>query len=250
MGFAMNNQSGIGLSEVLISLFLASLITTTLAQLYLSNKRQYVAAQKLLEVNFDIQWVSDLLRDSIRRSGFTPCLGIDQLKTIDRRNFKRTISGLIIEQTPEQLIQINRMSEFFTKIIDIQSPTRLIVSDGTLFKKLRPVLIADCEHAEVHQILRVDKLERGYLVILTKPLMFSYTPSVYLGEWYEEKWFIKKRDKKTALYYKLFHTEELTTLVHSLHIERKRVNEKQLITIIMGLDNNKTQQLIVAVRGS
>ena len=247
----MNNQSGIGLSEVLISLFLASLIMTTLTQMYLSNKRQYVEAQKVLGVGFDLQWISDLLSDSIRRAGFTPCLGVDQLKVMDRRNFKSTIPGLIIEQTSEQLIQINRMSESFTRVIDIQSPTRLIVSDGLLFKELRPVLIADCEHAEIHQILKVDKLEKNYLVILTKPLMFSYTPSVYMGEWFEEKWFIKQNDKqKPALYYKLFHTEEITTLIHSLRIQKKRVNEKPLITIVMGLDDNKTQQLMVAVRGS
>ncbi|MCL9682722.1 PilW family protein [Legionella maioricensis] len=246
-----NNQSGIGLSEVLISLFLASLIMTTLIQLYLSNKRQYVEAQKLLGAGLDLQWISDLLSDSIRRAGFTPCLGIEQLTTMDRRNFKSTIPGLIIEQTPEQLIQINRMSESFTRVIAIQSPTQLIISNGNLFKELRPVLIADCEHAEIHQILRVEKLERNYLVILTKPLMFSYTPFVYLGEWFEEKWFIKEKDKKkTALYYKLFHTEELSTLIRSLAIKRMRVNGKLLITIVMGLDNHKTQQLVVAVRGS
>jgi hypothetical protein len=247
----MNNQSGIGLSEVLISLFLASLIMTTLIQLYLSNKRQYIEAQKLLGVSFDLQWINDLLSDSIRRAGFTPCLGIDQLKSMDRRNFKSTIPGLIIEQNSEQLIQINRMSESFTKVIDIQSPTRLIVSDGHLFKELHPVLIADCEHAEVHQILKVGKLEKNYFVILAKPLMFSYTPSVYMGEWFEEKWFIKQNNKKKpALYYKLFHTEELTTLIHSLRIQKKLVNGKQLITIVMDLDDNKTQQLVVAVRGS
>lgn len=251
LGKRPNNQSGIGLSEVLISLFLASLIMTTLIQLYVSNKRQYIEAQKLLGVSFDLQWISDLLSDSIRRAGFTPCLGIEQLKAMDRRSFKKNIPALIIAQNPEQLIQVNRMSESFTRVIDILSPTRLIVSDGNLFKELHPVLIADCEHAEIHQILRVDKLEKSYLVILTQPLMFSYTPSVYIGEWFEEKWFIKQSDKKkTALYYKLFHTEELTPLIHSLAIKKKHINEKELITIVMGLDNNKAQQIVVAVRGS
>jgi len=110
----MTKQAGIGLSEVIISLFLASLILTLLTQLYLSNKRQYSEAQKLLETNFDLQWVSDLMSDSIRRAGFTPCLGIDQLKTIDRRNNDKTLLGLKIEQSPLQLIQVNRTRELFT----------------------------------------------------------------------------------------------------------------------------------------
>lgn len=247
----MNNQSGIGLSEVLISLFLASIILTTLTQLYLSNKRQYMEAQKLLEASFDLQWVSDLLSDSIRRAGFTPCLGIDQLKTVDRRDYNRTIPGLKIEKLPRQLIQINRMSEVFAQIIDIQSPTKLVVSNGLLFKQQRPVLIADCEHGEIHQVLRVDKLVKGYLVTLTKPMMFSYAASAYIGEWFEEQWFIKPNAKKdNTLHYKLFQTEELTSLVHSLQIKSQRIHEKQLIEIVMSLDNNKTQKIVVAVRGS
>lgn len=247
----MNSQSGIGLSEVLISLFLASIIMTTLMQLYLCNKRQYIEAQELLAANFDLQWISDLLSDSIRRAGFTPCLGIDQLDSLDRRDFKKAIPGIKVEQQPRQLIQINRMSEIFTEVIEIQTPTKLVVSNAVLLKAQRPVLISDCEHAEVHQILTVDKLVRGYLVTLTKPLMYSYEPAAYMGEWFEEKWFIKSNAKKDkTLHYKLFQTEELTPLVHSLQINRLRVHEKQLVEIVMGLENDKTHQLVVAVRGS
>lgn len=250
-GKRSNQQSGFGLSELLISLFLTTIIATVLTQFYLSNKRHYLDAQKQLEEHFDLQWVRELLSDSIRRAGFTPCVGITQLKIIDRRNFKNAIPDISIIDSSRSLIQINRMSEYFTKIIAIQSPTQLLVTDGVLFKESHPVLIADCERAEIHQILRTDKRGGNYLITLTKPLMFSYATPAYIGEWYEEQWFIKQNAKKVnALYYKLFQAEELTPLIHSLRISQKHAQEKQLVELVMELDNNKTEKLVVAVRGS
>jgi hypothetical protein len=247
----MNNQSGIGLSEVLISLFLTSIILMLLTQIYLSNKRQYIEIKEILAASFDLQWVSDLLSDSIRRAGFTPCLGVNQLETIDRRNYKKNLRGIKLEEFPHQLIQINRMSELFTRVINFQSPTKLIVSNAILFKEPRPVLIADCEHAEVQQILSIDKLAKGYLVTLAKPIMFSYAATAYIGEWFEEKWFIRKNiQNENTLHYKLFQTEELTPLVHSLKSNLRGIHEKQLVEITLGLDKDKTHQLIVAIRGS
>jgi prepilin-type N-terminal cleavage/methylation domain-containing protein len=247
----MSNQSGISLIEMLISLVIASIIMTTLVQLYISNKRQYNEAQEVLEVSFDLQWVSDLISDSIRRAGFTPCLGIEQLEAVDRRDIKRVLQGLKIEQAPRQSIQINRMSEFFTHVTDIQSPTQLVVSHSIIFKEQHPILIADCDHAEVHKLLRVDKIAKGQLLTLAKPLMYSYPTKAYIGEWFEEQWFIKANAKKNnSLHYKLFQTEELTPLVHSLQINKKPIHDKTLIEIIMGLDKSKSHQIMVAVRGS
>jgi len=244
-------QSGTTLSEVLISLFLASIIMTILIQLYLSSKQHYLEAEQILESNFDLQWVSDLLSDSIRRAGFTPCLGIDQLQVVDRRDIRRTVKGLKIENEPQQLIQVNRMSEVFAKVLYMQSPTKIVVPHSILFNEQRPLLIADCEHAEVHQIFSIEKQADGYLITLTKPLFFSYPESVYIGEWLEEQWFIKKNTEGTnTLHYQLVQIEELSPLVHSLKMSSSRVHGKQFLKVILGMDKDKTHQLTVAVRGS
>jgi hypothetical protein len=240
----MNNQAGISLSEVLISLFLASLIMTVLMQLYLGNKRQYLQAQHVLSDNLEVQWVSDLFSDSVRRAGFTPCLGVDLMEIKDWRNSTRIISG--IETPSQQLIQINRMSEHFAKILKIQNALQVLVPDAEGLKEGHPVMIADCDHGEVHQVFGINKLANGYLITLKSPLMFSYAPSVYLGQWLEEQWFIKHN----SLHYKLFQAEELTPLIHSLEVKEKRFHNKRLIEIILGLDHDKSRRLIVAVRGS
>lgn len=247
----MNHQSGFGLSELLISLFLTTFLVTVLTQFYLSNKRHYLESQKQLEKHLDLQWVRELLSDSIRRAGFTPCVGITQLRVVDRRNWNSAIPEISVVDSPRPLIQVNRMSEQFTKVIATQNASQLLIAHGVLFKESHPVLIADCEHAEIHQVLRVDKIGHNDLVTLTKPLLFSYAASVYIGEWYEEQWFIAQNAKKVnTLYYKLFQAEEVTPLIHSLQVRQKQIQEKQLVEIAMTLDNNKTEQLVVAVRGS
>ena len=73
-------------------------------------------------------------------------------------------------------------------------------------------------------------------------MLFSYTGTTYIGEWLEEKWFIKNN----ALYYHLWQSEELTPLVHSLQTTKKQ----NLLEITMELETNQTHQLKVAVRGS
>lgn len=247
----MKTQAGFGLSEILISLFLVSIIMTTLIQFYLNNKRQYLAAEEILSEGFDVQWVSDLLSDSIRRAGFTPCLGVDQLYAVDRRNFGKAVLGLKVENQPQQFIQVNRMSENFTQLITIKNTTQIVVANSVLINEQRPLVIADCDHAEIHNILMVDKIGAHQLVTLTKPLMFSYETSAYVGEWLEEHWFIKSNSKGIkALYYQSDQAEELTPLIYSLQIKEKRIHKKKYLEISMGLEKDKVSDLVVAVRGS
>ncbi len=245
----MKDQLGFSLTELLISLFLASLILTTLTKLYLNDKHQYMNMRKLLDSRFDLLWVNDLLADSIRRAGFTPCLGLDALKTVDRRLGKGSIASLSIGSSSHPFLQINRMSENFASVLGIISPNKIILSHRPNDK--RPMLIADCHHAEVHTLTSILRLKSGYLVTLTKPLHFSYPDITYVGEWLEETWFIKPNpDGVKALYYQLEQTEELSPLIHSLDIKQGYVNGKRLLEVRLGLDEDKTHALIVAVRGS
>lgn len=238
---------GFGLLDVLISLFLSTLILTLLTQFYLGNKRQYLIAQDRLASQFDVQWVSDLLSDNIRRAGFTPCLGVDQLAITDRRNPSRVLNGMIISPPPEQAIQINRMSEIFSNVLAIQNPTQLRVSSTALIDEKHPVMIADCNHAEVHQIALYEPQANSTLITLAEPLHYHYRDQAYMGEWLEEKWFIKKNTRGVkALYYRAIQTEEITPLIHSLHIKEDR----RLLDVVLGLDQEKTHAFSVVIRGT
>lgn len=242
----MNRQRGMGVLELLIGLFLASSILTVLMQFYLNNKRQYTESQVALETWFDVQWVSGLLSDSIRKAGFTPCLGINQLTTKGLRG-----EGLNALRSQPQSLRISRMSELFAPITAFQSSTELLVANEGSFKERHSLLIADCEHAEVHQILNVEQVVDGVLITLDKPLEFSYDSPVYAGEWLEEQWYIKTNEQGVrALYYKLVHSEELSPLIHSLETKIQSEQGKQLVELVLGWDEDKKHNLTVMVRGS
>lgn len=247
----MKKQAGVSLSEVLISLFLASVIMTLLIQFYLGSKHQYIEIEKILEAEFDMQWVDDLLSDSIRRAGFTPCLGLDQLQVIDHRNYRNNIHALNIENQPYPFIQVNRMKENFAKLIKIESPTTLLVEHLITPNEKRTLLIADCNHAEIHEFFSMNQHVNETRITLRKPLVYFYETSAYVGEFLEERWFIKKNAQgQNTLHYQCLQTEEVTPLVHSLSIEKQYIQDKPFLKVILGLEDDKAHQLMIAVRGS
>lgn len=247
----MKLQSGFGLTEILVSLFLSTIIITSLIQLYLNVKRSYLEFQKVLEVHLEIQWITDLLTDSIRRAGFTPCLGVDHLVSMDMRHFGTSLRGIKWVQSSVQSLQINRMSEIFSERISFISPTELTVASPVVFNKHRSLIVADCQHAEVHQILKVDKLAKGQKITLATPILYSYDEATFVGEWIEEQWMFKPNAKGVnTLHYRSIQTEELSALIHSLSVYGELIHGRQYIKINMNLDKNQPHEFSAMVRSS
>ncbi|HAT6976744.1 TPA: hypothetical protein JAN54_00420 [Legionella pneumophila] len=245
----MRRQTGFGLSEMLISLFLASIITVTLIQFYIKSKPQYLKAQKLLEINFDLLWVSDLLSESIRKAGFTPCLSVEKLKTYDSRHAERKIINFQFENMPQAQLRINRMSDVYTEVVSFMSPTQIVIQEPVFSNIKHPLIISDCRHAEVHTVSKIDKLNNGYQITLKKPLKFRYDEIAYLGEWLEETWFTKQNEKgEKTLHYKLFQTEELSPLIHEFCISKRIVKQRPVLDFTIGSDEEKFRKISVSVR--
>lgn len=77
-----------------------------------------------------------------------------------------------------------------------------------------------------------------------------YDNAAYIGEFFEEKWFIKKNPQnKNTLHYTLLQTEEVTPLVHSMKVEALHLKEKQLLQISMEFEGKETHLLKILVRG-
>lgn len=229
-------QLGLSLSELLISLFLVSLLSSLLIQVYLLNKKHYFALHQALAEHFELHWAQDLLVESIRQAGFTPCLNIEHLQVIDRRISNKKFSGQSIEVKAQE-IQSNHMAEHFGVLRSVLNKQELIVSSGASLRVGQALLIADCQRAELHQIIHKKKLADGVLLTSAKPLLFSYSSLTYVGQWLEERWFIKKNPAGiAALYYHQAHSEELTPLIHSMGI--KQDGEKQ-VDIVWDLGKKK-----------
>ena len=102
----MNKQRGVGLPEVMISLLLASLIITALMNHYINVKQHYFHLQSVMDETMELQLVADFMRDSIRQAGFTPCVSVEHLTTLDQRNGHEHLLAIEVDT----VLSIHRMS--------------------------------------------------------------------------------------------------------------------------------------------
>lgn len=225
-----------GLTEILVSLFLASLIMTALMNHYIKTKQHYVHLQGAIEDDTNMQLVADFMRNSIRQAGFTPCLGIERLITIDKRDGHDHLKALEIHD--QAALLINRMSPYFDTILTISNSTQLLATHTKKLHSSHPILIADCTHAEVQNVVRVIQIPAGQLVTLSQPLSFEYTPPIYIGEWLEEQFFV---GASGGIFYQGHHTDELSHQVKNM--SAKRLIESKGIMVHVSLRSDKTHTL-------
>ena len=198
-----------------------------------------------------MQLVTDLVRDSARRAGFTPCLGIDHLVTVDQRGQQKGLVAIEVGRSEEPLLRINRMNEHFDTVLQIISSTRLITTSIQPLHRQQSILIADCYHAEAQKISRVKHTAAGQIITLSNALAFNYHAPIYLGEWLEEIYFTRSHlHKESSLFYYLQHAEELTTAVHTLSVNADKHQGRTLLRVIFGLDNAGKLELETMVRAA
>ncbi|MBA2709738.1 MAG: hypothetical protein H0U57_03990 [Tatlockia sp.] len=241
----MIKEDGFSLIELAVSLFAASLLITLIMQQFLICKRQFIQMQGRLQHLTEIEELSNFIRGSIRRAGFTPCGGISSLQTIDKRLGKR---GLVAVENVTGL-KINRMDEHFALLIKQVNPTQILVKTDEPFDKEKPIIVADCYHAEVQKISQARKTTAGTLLSLSQPLEFQYEAPVYIGEWIEESFFIKKNNQgENALFYEQNHVDELSSLVDNLSIELNTFKNKTIVEADLGAKLSQKIKIITEIR--
>jgi Tfp pilus assembly protein PilW len=234
----MTNQQGLGLPELLIALLLASFTTMALMRHYLSTKHQYHYIQTGIEQGIELQLVTDLIRDSARKAGFTPCSSVAYLATIDQRHTHQKLVAIDLTQSPNPSLQINRMSENFDTLIQLVSPTELFITNHQPLHKNQSMIVADCYHAEVHNMSQVRPLAVGQSITIAQPLAFTYHAPIYVGAWLEETYSIHRLpNNKRTLFYHRHHAEELTTAIHGLSARQETYKGRTLLQITLALDD-------------
>ncbi|MBN9231839.1 MAG: hypothetical protein BGO90_15255 [Legionella sp. 40-6] len=242
----MNKQQGLTLIELMVVMFLATIIMATVFNLYFYVKRNYLQAQEQLSSRFDLYSVKAMILRSVHQAGYTPCTSLEQLTIYDHRSSRNiTPSSLSFENKPSGLLEIKRMTERFTEVKNIVTPYEINLAEKRIFKPGHPLIIADCHHAEI--ISRYRQYHNK--VILEEPLNFVFTDAVYLGEYFEERWFIEKRqNKKASLYYRLSHKEELTPVVNSFAIKAQSTPSAEIIAIDLFWGSGRTYSFLASVR--
>ncbi|WP_419420424.1 PilW family protein [Legionella sp. D16C41] len=242
----MITQRGVGLIELMISLFLFCLLIAIATQFYLMSKRHYLTTEKDLTQAVDMQLVNQLIRDSIRAAGFTPCLNMNYLIMQDGREGTSALLKAI--EIKENSLTIRRMSDDFFTVKRQFDSQHLLIPDTKDLAKGDIVLIADCVYGEIHELDSIEYTSSGLLIGLKKPLSFTYMAPMYIGSWLQEQFFIKT-DKQNIknLFYKINHAEQLTSVINHFSVKLLKKGKHQFIDVILGIED-KAMQLYTRVR--
>ena len=205
--------------------------------------------QTVINESMDLELVTELMRDSSRKAGFTPCSGIDHLITLDSRQEAKPLVSIDVKPENRSSLGINRMSEHFNTVLKVLSPIELLTTDIELLNQNHPVIIADCYHAEVKKIQHVNHRTGAQAIQFTTPLVFVYQPPIYMGEWLEETYFTaSKKHVAKSLFYSLQHAEELTTAVQAMSVNLTTHQGRTLAEIILKLASGREVELATMVR--
>lgn len=242
----MKQVRGFGLAEVLISLFLSSLILTTFIKHFVTSKSQYQTAQNNLNQRYDVQLISDLLSSSIKQAGFTPCLGIKWLAMRDGHH-----TAIKMTSDNHHALQLSRMSENFSQARQMINTQQLVVEGDNFFKPHQTIMVADCFHAEIETITQVKKQANQLVLSLKNPLHYHYREPIYVGEWLVERFFIALNNRgKPALFYQIHHPEELSDAIQRMNVQLVKQKNKMLVQINLNLKEQKIIHLEIATRAS
>ncbi|MDF1646516.1 MAG: prepilin-type N-terminal cleavage/methylation domain-containing protein [Legionellaceae bacterium] len=186
-------NAGFSLVELLVCFFISMLLILVLIQHLLSVSRQYQYIHSVLDETIELQWVFDVMRARIHHAGFTPCLGLNQLKSIDTRDRPEALDAITVQQDKLKgpALFIRKMDETQFGLVEILASNRLRIKN-IILKSGNPVIVSDCMHAEVHEVSKISQTQDGQVLQLKKPLAFDYAPEVYIGRWVSERFFFRR----------------------------------------------------------
>lgn len=244
----MNKQRGISLIELLISLSLASFILLLLIQQYVWVKQNYQRMQNEWNEMNDLQAIVDLMRDRVQHAGFTPCANVEQLKTIDPRDGH----ALFAIATQDDRLLINYMSESFALVFALWNNQQLVIAPSqALAEQLRerPIIIADCYHAEIDSVAMITSMRDGILITLRHPLRFNYHSPIYVGEWVQSSFFMRKTSQnERSLFYQHDRADALSSIIKNFVVQLQSYAYGILATIHFELKDAHTFDFDSVVR--
>jgi hypothetical protein len=213
----MRKAKGLSLSELLVSLFIASLILAALMQLYLHMQTYFSKITQNIGDSLSYQLVISLLENSIHHAGFTPCGGLSHLSILDTRNPLNIPKSLSIDKNT---IAVDRMDENFSlsKVLDSH---RVQVQRNPYFVETQNIILSNCEKAEIHTIVKIQETTTNYrALILSAATHFSINEKIFVGEWLEEKFILKDK----VLSYYLTHGEKLAERISNFLMRQLQSN--------------------------
>ena len=227
----MKNK-GLSFIETLIALVLVGLLMNALLHCYANSKQQELQFEKMVHLSLERQWIQDLLSQSIRRAGFTPCLSLQYLNL--------PFKAIHIEHASS--LTLHRMDEHFSQVMHVLNERQIALEPGVSFHRKQKIIIAGCERAQLNQVESVSASLGALLVTLKDPLDSGLSATLYVGAWLRERWYAKAHQ---GLFYESEHSEVMSPSVEKIHISQQQAMYEVTLTWVGG----EIQRFSVGVRG-
>lgn len=210
-------MKGFNLVECCVSMALILIILSALFQQYMQVKQHDDMLHASIEEAMEIRTVLDFMRDRIQHAGFTPCQALHYLQHPSEQLSKTDLASITI--SPNQIV-CRRMGEPFTSA-DAISTRRIRLMKTIPCLPGDEIVIADCEHVEIHLVKQIEQRGRGMEIELQPPLIFNYHSAFYVGPWVEESFFTRpNKQGENSFIYQAKHTETLTTHIQNMIVKR------------------------------
>ena len=220
-----HREQGVSLLECMLALSLAIGLMMLLLQQYLQIKHQTDAMRQTVLQASRLQTVTALLRNSGHQAGFTPCLPIRYLHSYDHRSRHRLQALDLIQRDPFTLI-FYRMASPFVGLTPGDQGNQFLLLEPIMLHPGQPVIIADCQHAEVFEAYQ----KGAHTIQFLQALHYAYHAPIYFGEWLQESFSVtvNKRGEYALLYQQNQHGDELLTNLSAMSGDLEMSNPKHL----------------------
>lgn len=200
---------GLTLLELLVALSIGIFLTGAAFHFLLIVNRIYNDIHEKMLDEFELSLVETLLRDRLKQAGFTPCLSITKLMSIDEHD--RPLAAYLIEKDK---ITLHRMGKH--QVATVLGKNSLLLDHAFSYKAARAYVLSDCYHAEIVHIQTVEASDSDSYLFLTKPLYFFYHAPVYFGEWLSESFYVSP---SKGLVYESGRVDTLSQAVSFMSVE-------------------------------
>ncbi len=201
----MIRQSGLGLPELLLGLLLSSLLMSLFVSVFIQHKKQHHSFIARIDQDEELYLTVDMINEAVKMAGFSPCRNLQQLKAIDRRQSDKLIKPFLLEKNQ---FSSARMASQFISVLPVEGGVFLRTHGSLSLKKGDAIILADCYHAEVHELASLRRFHDGLQLQLKEPLFFNYPSHAFTARFLYERWMMKSVNRQPQLYYELNHHGE------------------------------------------
>lgn len=246
---------GFSLSELMVSLFLSSVISIGLFKSYFLVKDNYLTMIKKIRQHQEQLLIMSELQNAIGLAGFSPCLNLSNLA------FDKTLPVIAIVQADDKtlptairnravagsdIIIINRMDTTYSQAVLTSVKTRIGIAPPLQIKSKDKLLMVSCYQYHLSIIANLSSSQNSQQAQLVTAHDFQISDRVYLSPLITQLFYIGHNSRKgLSLFMSDGRSEEISDQIKK--INAIWLNPRLLQLQLIFKESNKT--LLIGIVG-